>query len=203
MAKVKMGFRGLSVPMQVERSRLIQTLMAGNANFPIPNPALSVLKSATDALETGYNESRGRDKDKMAIMRIRRKELLDLIRLEAAYVQNASGGDEEKILSSGFDIVRHGVASLPVGQVQNLRLIYTDMSGVLKARWNRLPNARIYFIEVADEQQPGNFIQKGTATKTTFEIKNLTPGKIYYVRVAGIGRLGKGDYSYVISKMAV
>ena len=105
MAKVKIGMKGLTVPEQIERARLIVTNMTGNADYTTPSPALTVISTAADALETAYNESRNRDKVKVALMRMRRKELLYVINQLGAYVQQASGGDEEKIFSSGLILI--------------------------------------------------------------------------------------------------
>ena len=87
MAKLKMGFDKLTVPSQVERARNIINSISGNANFTTPNPTLADVTTANNALETAFNESRYRDKNKVATMRLRRKELLFLITQLAAYVQ--------------------------------------------------------------------------------------------------------------------
>lgn len=73
MATVKMGFIKLTIPEQIERTRLIITMMTGNANFPISSPTLPVMSAAATALETAYNEARNRDKIKVAAMNARRK----------------------------------------------------------------------------------------------------------------------------------
>src|SRR5437762_1048104 len=120
MARVKLGFSGLSVPAQIERGRSIVVEMSGNANFPTPNPALAGVTTAINALETAYNESRGRDKVKMDIMRLRRAEFLNLMRTLGAYVQETTAGDEEEILSSGFAVVTRGPKP-PVGKILGLQ----------------------------------------------------------------------------------
>ena len=79
MSKVKMGFYGLSVPEQIERARHIHDEMTGNTNYTTPVPALTIVDGAITALETAYNNSRGRDKNEVAIMNLRRKELLVII----------------------------------------------------------------------------------------------------------------------------
>jgi hypothetical protein len=105
MSKVKVGLRGLTVPELIERGRLVTRNMSGNLNFPLPIPALSEVNSGIDDLEIAYIDSRGRDKDKVALMRVRKKRVVFLLNQLAAYVQVASQGDEGRILSSGFDVV--------------------------------------------------------------------------------------------------
>src|SRR4051812_24868772 len=106
MSKVVMGYSNLSVSDQIERSRDIKGKITGNVNYATPNPTMLAFGTAIDALEVAYNASRNRDKVAMETMRLRRAELLALVVTLAAYVQEASGGDGEKILTSGFYVRR-------------------------------------------------------------------------------------------------
>ena len=203
MSKIKIGFSKLSVTNQVERSRKIQTNMTGNLNFPTPAPALLAVKAATDAVETAYNESRGKDKNKIQILKLRRAEMLVLIVQLAAYVQSASNGDKEIILSSGFDVIERGLPQPPVGQVMNVRLSDGNVSGKLKVAFDKTAGAKVYVIEICpDPLVEANWDAKGASTKTRFELINLTPGTKYWVRVAAIGKDGIGLWSYPAFKIA-
>ena len=203
MSKIKIGFSLLDVPKQVERSRLIQGAMTGNASYATPVPSLATVKTATDNLETAYNESRGRDKNKVQIMKLRRAEMLALITQLAAYVQSTSGGDTEIILSSGFDVIVRGAPQPPVGQILNLRVSKGNVSGTVKLLWDRMPGARVYVIEVStDPFGPETFVPRGVSTKSRFELDKLTPGTKYWVRVAAIGLDGLGDWSDPAAKIA-
>ncbi len=200
MSRVKIGFSKLTVPEQVERSRLIITAMTGNVNYTTPSPALAVMSTATDDLETAYNESRGRDKDKTAIMRLRREELLFLINQLASYVQLTSDGDEEKILSSGFD-VRGVNTSHPVtaGPVNNVRLMDGSVSGSVKIDWDEADDAVIYVIVMSLTPEFTDDDFKGCTTKTQKEIGGLNPGTRYWVKVTALGREFPGTSSEAVS----
>lgn len=197
MAKVKIGFSGLSVSEQVERARLIIGKMTGNATYPTPNPTLLVVGAAADALETAYNESRNRDKIKVAALKLRRKEMLFLANQLGAYVQEASDGDAEKIFSSGFS-VRGTKTPHPdiAGMVGNVRLSDGSNSGKVRVDFDKASDAVIYIIEASrtidfsDEN-----LLKGVTTKTHKEIGGLTVGIKYWVRVFGLGREEVGPYS--------
>ncbi len=203
MSKIKIGFSTLDVPKQIERSRLIQTAMTGNASYATPVPSLATVKTATDNLEASYNESRGRDKNKVQIMKLRRAEMLALIIQLAAYVQSTSNGDKETILSSGFDVITRGVPQPPVGQVLNLRVSKGTVSGTVKLLWDRMPGARVYVIEVStDPFGPETFEPRGVSTKSRFELDKLKPGNKYWMRVAAIGLNGLGDWSDPAAKIA-
>lgn len=204
MSKIKIGFSGLSVPEQIERARLIVTMMTGNASYTTPNPTLGVVTSATDVLETAYNESRNRDKIKMAAMRLRRKEFLLQIGQLSAYVQDASGGDQEKILSSGYTVagakIPHPVVA---GEVTNVRLSDGSNSGKINVLWNKATDAVIYAVEVSPNADfSGDSMARGVSTKTHKEIGTLTPGTKYWVRVFALGREEFGPFTEPVSIIA-
>lgn len=203
MSKTKIGFSNLTVPAQVERSRHIQTNMGGNLNFLTPVPTLLAVKAATDALETAYNESRGRDKNKIQIMKLRRAEMLALIVQLGAYVQSTSNGDKEIILSSGFDVIQSGAPQPPVGQVMNVRLSNGRTSGSIKVLFDKMPGAKAYVVEISTEPlDESKWDAKGAPIKTRFEITDLQPGTKYWVRVAAIGKDGVGLWSNLAFKIA-
>jgi len=197
MAKLTIGFSGLTVPEQIERARLIVTRLTGNAAFPTPSPTLSDVSDAADALEIAYNDSRNRDKNKVAIMKLRRKEMLFLISQLAAYVQQASGGDEEKIRSSGF-YVRSSNHTHPAvaGQVHNVRVADGSTSGKIKVSWDKAENAALYVVLVSTDPDKFNpDSAKGFTTRTSKEIGDLDTGVKYWIRILPLGREEMGPLS--------
>lgn len=203
MAKIKIGMSGFNIPQNIERSRTIQSSMTGNANFPTPNPTLVFVKTTTDALDGAFQEASHRDSVKIQLRDLRYKEFKAVMNQLAAYVQNASGGDAEKILSSGFDVVSRGNPLPPLQMVLNLRLESGTNSGKIIARWDKVVGAKIYVVEITEDPLvEDNFKTIGPSSKTRFEFTNLTPGKKYWVRVAGIGKDGIGPFSDPAGKIA-
>lgn len=200
MSKVKIGFSGLSVPNQIERARNIVTLMTGNANYTTPSPTLVVVGDAVDALETAYNQSRNRDKAKMVTMRSRRKEMLYLVVQLASYVQDASGGNEEKILSSGYSVVGaktpHPVIA---GAVTNVRLSDGAVSGSIRVDWDKATNTVLYVVFASTQPEFTYLDVQGITTKTQKEIGELSPGTRYWIRILPLGREEMGPISEPIS----
>ncbi len=196
MSKVKIGFAGLSVTEQIERARMILVKMTGNANFASPSPALTAVDDATTALETAYNESRGRDKVKVATMKLRRKELLFIMSQEAAYVQQASGGDMEKIQSSGFDVVKTKTThSDTAGMVTNVRLSDGVSAGKIRVDFDKAENSIISVILIAHDAEFTDVEPKGITTKTHKEIGPFKPGEKIWVKVVALGREEAGTPS--------
>lgn len=196
MAKVKIGLSGLNGPAQTERSRHIHTEMDGNANFTTPNPTLVQVKAAIDAFELAYNQSRNRDTVKMEIMRLRRAEMLFIMNQLGAYVQEASGGDAEIILSSGYSIrganIPHPVVA---GEVHDVRAFGGSSEGKELFKWEKADDAVIYIIEVAPNNPGSDFELKGFTTKTQKEIEGFTTGNSYLVRITALGREEAGPHS--------
>ncbi len=196
MSKVKIGFSNLTVPEQIERTRLIISNMTGNANYPAPAPSLIDLNTAVDALETAYNESRGRDKTKIVIMNLRRKELAYLVSQEAAYVQQASGGDAEKILSSGFEIRKEPEPkSDTAGEVINLRLSDGTVSGKVRVDFDRARDAVLYVVMVSKDADPNKTEPQGFTSRTYKEIGDFSAGSKICVQVMALGRENPGTPS--------
>ena len=202
MSKVKIGFTGLTVPEQIERARLIVTNMAVNANYTTPVPALKAVDAAITALENAYNASRSRDKNKVADMKLRKKELLFIITQLAAYVQEASLGDNEKIRSSGFDVVPPRTPhSDTAGDVINVRISDGTVKGSIRVDFDKADNAVIYGIVVGNDADFKNPEPKGITTKTHKEIDGFNSETRVWIRVIALGRENPGSFSEAVSYM--
>ena len=97
-------FRKLSVPLKIQRAREIVLRLTGNVNFPTVNPTLAVIIAAINSLETAWEAAADGGHILRAKMKAREQELVDIMLLLASYITNASGGDEQKIISAGFDV---------------------------------------------------------------------------------------------------
>jgi hypothetical protein len=104
MKKPKLGFRNLSIPEKIQKSREVVTHLTGNVNFTTPNPTLAVVTTAINALETAHELAADGGKALKSAMRAKEKVLVDLMVQLQEYVANASGGDEQKILSAGLGV---------------------------------------------------------------------------------------------------
>ena len=104
MKKIVFVFSILSVPLKIQKAREIVLRLTGNVYFTNPSPTLAIIIAAINALETAWEAAADGGKILRAKMKVREQELVDLMLLLENYVANASGGDEQKILSAGFDI---------------------------------------------------------------------------------------------------
>ena len=104
MKKIVFVFSVLSVPLKIQKAREIVLRLTGNVNFPTVNPTLAVIIAAINALETAWEAAADGGHILKAKMKAREQELVDIMLLLASYITNASSGDEQKILSAGFDV---------------------------------------------------------------------------------------------------
>ena len=93
-------------------TRNVITLMTGNAQYPTPSPALTVITTAVNALETAVHDALDGGKIAIATRNAARAEMLSLLRTLAAYVTGTCDADLVLLLSSGFEPVK---APSPVG----------------------------------------------------------------------------------------
>jgi len=194
MSRIKNDFNK-PVTEQIAISRDRQTKMTGNPNFANPDPKLEDIKAATDELEDANNAALNNDKEKKALMRIKRKALVDLMRLLAAYVQQESGGDEAKILSAGFGVVKlPAPANAPATPVKVL-VKAAVIENELDITWKAVKGAKSYFIEWALNTDFSEIKGGGIVTKARFSAKNLEAGTKYWFRVGAINAAGNSGWS--------
>lgn len=195
MSRIKNDFNK-PVAEQIAISRDRQTKMTGNPNFVTPDPSLAAIATATDELETANNEAMNNDKEKKAIMRIKRKALVTLMRLLATYVQQESGGDEAKILSAGFGVAKTPVpVNVPDTPVKVLVKPAT-IENQLEITWKPVKGAKSYMIKGSfDPIDFKDLKTGGIITRARFKALNLDSGTKYWFRVAAINAAGTSGWS--------
>lgn len=183
-------------------TRNVITLMTGNAQYPTPSPALTVVTTAVNALETAVHDALDGGKIAIATRNAARAEMLSLLRQLASYVTGNCNADLVLLLSSGFEPVK---APSPVGVLpapENLRLSLTGISGELALRFDRVSNAANYTVQSAENPE-GPWTDQGLSTSTRVTIKDLTPGKVYWVRSCANGSAGPSGWGGPANAMAV
>lgn len=195
---VKLGLEGLEPMEIVERGRAHVAAMTGNPTYPTPTPALALITAACDALEAAeiaVTTNGGRQDTLVRNERLR--ELKDLIRELAGYVQAVSQGDPEKITSAAFPMRKTPEPSGVLPAPGNLRVRITQMAGELNTRWDGVPDRHIYELQINDGDPlvEANFRTLVLIGKNYFTAKELTSHRPYTFRVRAIGAEGEGAWS--------
>lgn len=196
MKKVKLNFSKISIPLKIQKSRTIVTKLTGNATFTTPTPSLTSITAAINKLETSYETALDGGRTKKAAMRVDEASLDGLLIQLAAYVQDASGGDELKILSSGLE-TRLTASSVAVLEAPDgIQIIPGLNNGELKLKWNPVKNAKSYLLqikEVAETESDWTILD--VSTRASFKALNLKSLSIVWIRIAAVGSRGKSEWS--------
>ncbi|MBC8115099.1 MAG: fibronectin type III domain-containing protein [Candidatus Saccharimonas sp.] len=206
MAKVKLSLRNLTVPQKVQFMRQIVTAMTGNADYPTPSPPLATITTLANQLETDFNAaeaSRLVSEQKTAVMGTSEDAADAGLTQLGAHVDNASGGDEEKILGAGMDV---RATPAPVGSLpapQGLVATIGDFDGEIDNVWDAVRGASSYVMEKSvDPPTATSWQPAGVTTKSQRTVTGLTSGTKYWFRVAALGAAGQSPWSNPASRTA-
>jgi hypothetical protein len=205
MAKIKLNLNRLNPDEIVGLANQIKTAMTSNASFPTPNPTLTALGTLITTASTKVAAQKAAAQSAQQAT-TDRDAALDALRagltLEAAYVENASGGDPVKIQSAGMGVRAPNAPVGPLGQVQNLSLSASDDEGGLDAQWDPVRGAKSYEIqECADPITSAGWHSVTPSSKSRATLTGLTPGQRLWARVRAIGKGTPGAWSDPAVKM--
>ena len=199
MSKVKLELRYLTVPDRIEFGRQTIISMTGNAHFTTPDPTLAALTEAVNELETAFNNAntaRQAAITQTSILSDKTVSFDTIITKLGNYVENASGGNEAVILSSGLGVRSKATPVGSMSMPQGLSLTAGDKEGELDGGWDPVRGARSYLAEVClDPITPTGWKPAGVTTKSSITITGLISGSKYWVHVAAIGAAGQGPWS--------
>jgi hypothetical protein len=204
MKKAVLDLFSKTIPFIIQRVRLVITKLTGNLTFPAPTPTLLVLTGLVDDLETKYEAGLKGDRDRKAEARTARTALLAVIPTLLGYIQSVSGGDEEKILSSGVDVKK---TKSPVGVLQapaNVRSRFGINPGEFIVNFGGVKGRLIYRVQL--NPTPGDntgWADYSYTGKNRAEFSGLVTGQEYSVRIAAVSAAGSGEWSDPIVQKAL
>ncbi|HTA64999.1 MAG TPA: fibronectin type III domain-containing protein [Xanthomonadaceae bacterium] len=201
--KVAISFlsKDSDVQLVADGARIL-TSMTGNAFFPSPFPALDKIATAHDAFAAAVNAL---DRSRPSTVRRNQTRLILVqgLRELALYVQHASGGDPDKLLSSGFPMQRkRGAPLAEIHPPKDVRVRQSAVSGRLLARCKADPGAKSYQWRIATAQAPTTWTLYDTVTVARFTFDNLVPGTQYLVQVRAFARSGASNWSDGVAMFA-
>lgn len=178
--------------------------MAGNANFPTPSPTVLAFQAVYDdycAKLTAFQQAALAAEAATVLKEAARVAISQALNDRGNYVQTTSGGDEAKILSSGFGVRAQPAPVGPLPAPVDFMPSMGDVPGEVDLSWSAVRGARTYVIECREQGTTGPWTSK-VATKSRASVAGLTSGKIYTFRVAAVGAAGQGPWSLEAARMA-
>ena len=206
-AKVKLGLDGKKPVEKIQFSRQVVTGITGNVNYTTPVPAMTVVTTAANELETAYNATEtARDvlKAKVSAQNDKEATLNTILGKVGSYVEPASDGDETKIRSAGLDIRAKASPATAPAKPTGLSATIGDKQGEIDLAWDKVKGAKSYVVQQSpDPIVAKSWEQVNILTKSKIVVPDLAPGTNYWFRVAAVGTAGIGAWSDPVMKMAV
>lgn len=198
LARVKRALTRLSAAQLIDRARAHVVALSGNPWFPSPQPSLAVIEAAIDALveaDAAVLTNGGRQ-DYLARNQ-RMRELKDLLILLAAYVQVQSGGDAERILSTGFGVRAKAGPAGPLLAPANLRARFMPLAGMIHLHWGGVRRRLLYEVQIraGHGALPEDWTPLIAIAYNYFNATGLASSVDYSFRVRAIGAAGPGPWS--------
>ncbi|HKR03609.1 MAG TPA: fibronectin type III domain-containing protein [Bacteroidia bacterium] len=203
IAVLKLNKKPVSVI--VETVRKVVTMMTGNLAFTTPNPPLASITALVDALDTLDQETQQGGEVKNALKKLTRSKLLAAMSALTGYVQTTSLGDEDQILSAGFELKRKPVKLGMLVPPGNFRGAFGLHPGEIILRWAGVYGRTEYFAEMStDPTNPALWtnVPNGHTGRVRLVVSGLTPGQVYYFRVFTECTAGTSGPSEIANHMA-
>jgi hypothetical protein len=204
MERIKLNLAKINLDEKLQLTQNVITGLDGNATYQNPNPSIAQLTAAraniiakTNAISAAEMSLRTEYAERADL----EAQLVTYLEQEATYVENASGGDKAKILSSGFPVRGPRVPVGPLPGPQNLSLVFGQSEGTVACSWDAVRGAYSYVLECAQAEN-GPWSQVAVSTTSSYIASGLQSGKKYFFRVQGVGAAGPGAWSEVALKMA-
>jgi hypothetical protein len=189
----------------VETVRNVVIKMTGNLFFTTPHPTLIVVTEDVDALDTLEQETLQGGKVKNTLKKLAKKKLFDTMAALTGYVQTTSLGNEDQILSAGFELKRKPAKLGMLPPPSNFRAAFGLHPGEIILRWAGVYGRSEYFVQVSTDPTKADSwtdLPNGHTGKVRLVVPGLTPGQVYYFRIFTEGSAGTSGPSEVANHMA-
>lgn len=105
-------------------------------------------------------------------------------------MDEASGGDQAKILSAAFAVQADATPTTSMEKPYDVSATMGDNPGEIDLGWPAVPKAKSYIIEQcehSDAAAPGAWLQGRIATHSSSTLTGFTSGRKYAFRIRALG----------------
>jgi hypothetical protein len=199
---VVLKFSKLPIPQKIAKARSIVLALTGNANFISPTPALTVITTLINDLETAYLAAQNGGTNDTANMHTKEFLLESSLKLLLAYIESIANTNlltaETVALSSGFDL-----KSPTVRGAKGFSVKPTGNPGEVKLSTNRTGRASVLWQMSKDPLDALGWSIIGHTSLASFIKDGLISGVRYYFRVSSATKDGQDHWSDVINTIVL
>lgn len=198
MAKPKLELRTKTDMELIAYAQAHVAAMTGNTNYPAPTPDAAAFAALVTAFGNSITDSDMADQaaQQKTAEKLGRRTLMEQgLTQRGNYVETASGGDEAKILSAGFDVRAAPAPPAAPLPPANVKATMGDHEGEIDLQWTPPKGAKSYIVECSTYAVPRTWQQVKILTRRSLTATALTPGTVYAFRVKAVGSAGDSDWS--------
>lgn len=205
MAQSKLDLKARSDSELAAFSDAHVAAMTGNADFATPDPTAAAFATTLTAFKTALtasDQAQAAAQQKVAAKDAARVDVETALNARRNYVDTKSGGDEAKILSTGFAV---RAAATPIGALPapvDFLATFGDNPGEVDLVWSAIRGAKSYIVEVRENVAGTAWGGANVVTKSRATMEGLVTGKTYAFRVRAVGTAGNGPWSDESLKLA-
>lgn len=191
-----MGLLGLAATAIVAKAQGIYDKLKISVLYTDPVPPLVTFKANIDTLAAAnaaadVNGGKADYQAKREALKVVKADLKTLL----AYVQAISGSDPDKILSSGFELVKRASPYGELNPPQKLSSRFSTMAGRASIFWEGAHGADTYLVYKSSSNDPFKWEPIGATTKRSFHADRLESGVNYWFAVSAVGAAGETSKS--------
>ena len=205
MDKIKGGVTGLTEDELVDLIVGHKAALVGNANFTTHSPGDADYATGTDPYLAAHAEVKDFETKLQAAFLKRqhaRPEAEHVTSLRASYIQTASGGKGEIIVTSHFGLQAKAGPTGALVKPENFSATMSDLPTNVDTMWHR-QRGRSFIVQYTETPtDAASWKQAGVTTSSSFTVKGLTSGKKYFFRVGAVLGGEQGAWSDEASCMA-
>ena len=170
-------------------------------------PGLEDLSARIPSFQAAIAAARDGSKKAIAERKKQRAALIKLLRPLGHYVEANCKDDPTIVAVSGFKVINNvRVPPQPMEQGFILGMANGPMSGQVTVKGKPLPKARSYVLRsaaISADGKPGTWTDVGVTNPRAITISGLTPGTTYAFQIRALGVLGYGDWSDIVTRIAI
>jgi hypothetical protein len=199
MSKIIYPFKQSRDSELAKSANLVLSSVKGNTYFP-DTTLVQELEKCTGEFQVSMNDAADGSRTMIAIRKVKRKALINVMVRVGFYVSQVSNGDRAMLLSSGFDLAKESSDQKQLAAIESLE-VSNPKSGEASILVKPGKGARAFIHQYSADPPSATTVWVSETTahrKHTF--KGLKPLVTYWFRVIAIGLNDQSVISDAISR---